>query len=155
MTNSSFARNLVKGKIAETIFAEMFRESGKYTVLEFGYEKIVPELIHGGYSDKSSIVETLRRAPDLAVIDKDERHVKLVEVKFRKALNNLEILEVAQRMHATWNPSSLFVATLDGFYFDSIENAITNNGHLATLSTDHVPGIKQLQYLKILQDFER
>jgi len=155
MTNAQFARNLVKGKIAETIFAEMFREAGKFTVLEFGYEKIVPELIHGGYSDKSSIVETLRRAPDFAVIDNERRHVKLIEVKYRAVMNNLEILNVARRMHETWNPSYLFVATLNGFYFDSIENVMSNNGRMAQLPEVDVPLDKQANYLQILSDFER
>ena len=45
MENIKFTKNLVKGKIAETIFAQMFREVGDYTVIEFGYEKIIPELI--------------------------------------------------------------------------------------------------------------
>ena len=39
--NITFARNLVKGKIAEAIFAQMLRETKEFTVLEFGYEKIV------------------------------------------------------------------------------------------------------------------
>ena len=38
MNNVLFARNLVKGKIAETIFAQMLRETNQFTVLEFGYE---------------------------------------------------------------------------------------------------------------------
>ena len=45
MSNITFARNLVKGKIAETVFAQMLRETKTYTVLEFGYEKVIPELL--------------------------------------------------------------------------------------------------------------
>lgn len=41
----TFARNLVKGKVAETVFAQMLRSTGAFTVLEFGYEKIIPELV--------------------------------------------------------------------------------------------------------------
>ena len=33
----TFSRNLVKGKIAETVFAQMLRSTGEFTVLEFGY----------------------------------------------------------------------------------------------------------------------
>jgi hypothetical protein len=69
----SFARNLVKGKIAETIFAQMLRETKQFTVLEFGYEKIVPELVQQGYSENNGLVETLRTAPDFAVINKDRK----------------------------------------------------------------------------------
>jgi len=40
--NVNFTKQLVKGKIAEVIFAQMFRQSGNFTVLEFGYEKVIP-----------------------------------------------------------------------------------------------------------------
>jgi len=51
MKHYDFARNLVKGKIAETIFAQMLRETGSFTVLEFGYEKIIPDLVGQGYEE--------------------------------------------------------------------------------------------------------
>lgn len=152
--NSDFTRNLVKGKIAETIFAQMFREAGVYTVLEFGYEKIIPELVQGGYDPNAGIVETLRTAPDFAVIDNDERKVKLIEVKYRSAVNNLEILKVAERMHAAWNPSWLFVCSLEGFYFDKVDKIKENNGHIDKLSNEIIPNTLQLRYLEILCDFE-
>ncbi|MGB4762012.1 MAG: hypothetical protein WBP12_01480 [Candidatus Saccharimonas sp.] len=152
--NITFTRNLVKGKIAETIFAQMFREAGKYTVLEFGYEKIIPELVQGGYDPNAGIVETLRTAPDFAVIDNDERKVKLIEVKYRHAINNLEILKVAERMHAAWNPSWLFVCSLEGFYFDKVDKILMNNGHMERLSNEVIPATVQLQYLVILREFE-
>ncbi len=154
MNVQSFTRNLVKGKIAETIFAQMFREANKYTVLEFGYEKIIPELVQAGYNSNTGIVETLRSAPDFAVIDNDERKVKLIEVKYRSAKNNLEILEVAKRMHELWNPSWLFVCSLDGFYFDKVDKIIENNGHIDKLSNEIIPNTLQLRYLEILCDFE-
>lgn len=156
MTSKStmFTRNLVKGKIAETIFAQMFRETKRYTVLEFGYENIIPELVQGGYDPNAGIVETLRTAPDFAVIDNDERHMKLIEVKYRGATNNLEIKKIADRMHASWNPSWLFICSLEGFYFDKVDKIIANNGHMERLSNEVVPAEVQLQYLVILRDFE-
>lgn len=69
MKNDNFARNLVKGKIAETIFAQMLRETRTFTVLEFGYEKIIPELVQQGYDENNIMLETLRTAPDFAVIN--------------------------------------------------------------------------------------
>lgn len=150
----NFARQLVKGKIAETVFAQMFRCVGKYTVLEFGYEKVIPELVQSGYSQQTGIIETLRTAPDFAVIDTNQRHVKLVEVKYRHAINNLEILKVAQRMHQAWNPSYLFIATLDGFYFDSIEAILAHNGVPAKLEDHDIPTEVQQEYLMIINEFE-
>lgn len=151
---TDFTRNLVKGKIAETVFAQMFREADKYTVLEFGYEKIIPELVQAGYNSNRGIVETLRTAPDFAVIDNTERHVKLIEVKFRSTMNNLHILSVAERMHAAWNPSWLFVCSLDGFYFDKVDKIITNNGHMDKLSSEVISADVQIKYLQLLCDFE-
>jgi len=69
MSNVNFTRQLVKGKIAETIFSQMFRESGNFTVLEFGYEKVIPEMIQQGFNESNPMIETLRTAPDFAVID--------------------------------------------------------------------------------------
>lgn len=152
--HTNFTRNLVKGKIAETIFAQMFRETRKYTVLEFGYEKIIPELVQAGYNSNTGIVETLRTAPDFAVIDNDERQVKLIEVKYRNIVNNLDILKIAERMHESWNPSWLFVCSLDGFHFDKVDKIVANNGHMNMLSVETVPAEVQVRYLQILKDFE-
>ena len=104
--------------------------------------------------DGAGIVETLRAAPDFAVIDNEERHVKLIEVKYRNAVNNLEILDVAKRMHASWNPSWLFVCSLEGFYFDKVDKIKENNGHIDKLSNEIIPNTLQLRYLEILCDFE-
>jgi len=76
----------------------MFRQSGKYTVLEFGYEKIVSELIQGDYVEHSRIIERLRTAPDFAIINNEMKAVRLVEVKYRRSLNPDEILKIALRM---------------------------------------------------------
>ena len=153
-TPINFTRQLVKGRIAETIFSQMFRESGNYTVLEFGYEKIVPELLQGGYVEHSRIIETLRTAPDFAIINNDKRAVRLVEVKYRRRLDPDETLKIAVRMQNSWNPSFLFLCTLDGFYFNNINRIVENGGLMAPLGTAYIPQETQAQYLKILQDFE-
>ena len=85
-TSTEFTHNLIKGKIAETIFAQMFRESRQFTVLEFGYEKIIPELIQQGYSQDNPTVNILRTAPDFAVIDHATSEVRLIEVKYQKPI---------------------------------------------------------------------
>ena len=152
--HTNFAKQLVKGRIAETIFAQMYRETGRFTVLEFGYERIIPELVQDGYDADTGIVETLRTAPDFAVIDKTKSHVQLVEVKYRSVMNNLEILKVAQRMRASWCPSYLFIATQQGFFFDGIDDIIENNGRMRQLSFDIVSQESQRAYLQLIVDFE-
>jgi len=155
MNNINFARNLVKGKIAETVFAQMHREAGEFTVLEFGYEKIIPELVQQGYKENNGMIETLRTAPDFAVIDRKTRNVKLIEVKYMRALNIGYVLKDAERMSQSWNPSYLFIATLEGFYFDEINKVIDNKGNISKLDNGHISDELQKQYLQILVDFEK
>ncbi|MBM3210010.1 hypothetical protein FJZ39_01545 [Candidatus Saccharibacteria bacterium] len=154
MNNVNFARNLVKGKIAETIFAQMLRETNQFTVLEFGYEKLVPELVMQGYNENYGLVETLRSAPDFAVINKTKKEVRLIEVKYMHHLSHEFALKAAIRMHASWNPSYLFIATLDGFYFGAIEKIMANNGNVAPLKHPFISQEIQEKYLRILCDFE-
>lgn len=149
--NLSFTRNLVKGRIAETIFAQMFRDSGQYTVLEFGYEKVVPQLV-GNYDHNNPVIESLRVAPDFAVIDQETKEVRLIEVKYRARLDINNVLDCARKMHASWNPSYLFIATLDGFYFDEISKIIIEDGNISRLTS--IPDETQSKYLQILINFE-
>jgi hypothetical protein len=149
-----FARNLVKGKIAETVFAQMLRETGEFTVLEFGYEKIIPDLVGQGYEENGGLVETLRTAPDFAVINHSTREVRLIEVKYMHTIDASYVLRYAERMHKSWNPSYLFIATLDGFYFGEITKIIENNGAIKPLEHPQVSMELQQNYIKILQDFE-
>ncbi len=39
-----FSKDLIKGKVAEVIFEQMFREEEKFTVIPFGYEHTMPTL---------------------------------------------------------------------------------------------------------------
>jgi hypothetical protein len=57
-------------------------------------------------------------------------------------------------MARSWNPSCLFVATLDGFYFDEIDKIIAADGAITMLDPAYIPISMQAKYLKILQDFE-
>jgi hypothetical protein len=155
MNNVIFARNLVKGKIAETIFAQMLRETNQFTVLEFGYEKVVPELVQQGYKENAGLVETLRSAPDFAVINKTKKEVRLIEVKYQKHISADFTLQAARRMHASWNPSYLFIATLNGFYFDEISKIIEKNGDIRVLKHPFISDEIQQKYLQILIDFEQ
>jgi len=154
MSNISFSRNLVKGKIAETVFSQMFRDSGNFTVLEFGYEKIVPELVQQGYDEKSEILETLKTAPDFAVINKNSKEIRLIEVKYRHTLRDDDILKCAQRMLDSWNPSFLFLATQDRFYFDEVKTICDKKGVISLLDYSVVSKDLQDKYSKILKDFE-
>ena len=154
MTNIDFAKNLVKGKIAETIFAQMLRETEVFTVLEFGYEKVIPQLIQNGMGEHSAMIETLRTAPDFAVINREDHRIHLIEVKYRRVLNPKSVLQCAERMSRSWNPSYLFVATLEGFYFGEINKIIAAEGHIEPLEHPRITAEVQARYLQLLQNFE-
>ncbi len=156
MKTTEFTRNLVKGRIAEVVFAQMLRSTNKFTVLEFGYEKIIPELVHYGHdhAKEGGVIDTLRTAPDFAVINRETKEVRLIEVKYRSVFRNDDMLLCAKKMHESWNPSYLFVATKEKFYFDEISTIIENNGNMNELEHPFIPNEKQAEYINILKDFE-
>lgn len=151
--DDSFAENLIKGKIAEVIFAQMFRDDDKYSVIPFGYENTMPELINRGASDiAKKVKENISSAPDFVLI-LDEREIYLVEVKYRKSLEPENLLEIATNQKAKWNPSWIFLATLDGFYFDSCSKIIDQQGAMKILG--FISKDSQRKYLKLLNRFEK
>lgn len=150
----SFARNLVKGKIAETVFAQMLRSTSSFTVLEFGYEKIIPELVGRGKGGDNEMVETLRTAPDFAVINNITKEVQLIEVKYRARFTKLNVLDIAERMSRNWNPSYLFLASEEGFYFGEVKSLVENGGDIKRLDHPQIPISSQDEFLKILNEFE-
>jgi hypothetical protein len=154
MNNIAFARNLVKGKIAEAVFAQMLRSTGEFTVLDFGYDRIIPELVQHGEGGDNEMVETLRTAPDFAVINKKTKEVHLIEVKYRRTFIQKNILEIAERMSKNWNPSYLFLASVDGFYFGEVKTIIKNKGRIELLEHKQIPKETQIAFLRILNDFE-
>ncbi|MFO0704208.1 MAG: hypothetical protein U0525_05865 [Patescibacteria group bacterium] len=86
-TPIDFTRNLIKGKIAETIFEQMIREVGKYTVIPFGYEHTVPTLAQYQHIARvKDVMENIKDAPDFALVSEDKQNIYLVEVKFQKDL---------------------------------------------------------------------
>lgn len=154
MNNVQFTKQLVKGRIAETIFSQMLRSAGCFTVLEFGYEKVIPDLLQYNHGHDNPVIETLRAAPDFAVINRETKEVHLIEVKYRRHLKFEDALNIAQRMHESWNPSYLFVATLDGFYFDKVGTVISNEGRMSRLRHPQIPAQVQAEYLEVLREFE-
>lgn len=155
-TALAFSKNLIKGRIAEVVFEQMFRSVKKFTVIPFGYERIIPEIAR--VQDRTTDSQTmgiLRSAPDFALIDQDTRDVKLIEVKYRRKLDPQDILAVAKKIKASWNPSYLFLATLNGFYFDEVGVIIANNGAVQILPEEIIPKDTQKEYLQLLEDFEQ
>lgn len=149
-----FSKELIKGKIAEMIFEQMLRDAGCFTILAFGYENILPELMHRQQDMKTeATMEIIRRAPDFAVINNETHDVTLIEVKYRKSLHPGEALEIANRMHSSWKPAYLFLATPERFYFDKVMTIIKENGWIKPFEHKNIPEQLQQKYLDLLNSF--
>lgn len=150
--DKDFQKKLIKGKIAEEIFHQMFIEDGKYVVIPFGYEKVLPELVR--FKDKS-LLSSIKDSPDFVLSYKDEsvEDILLVEVKYRYRINTKENLQMAKEQNKRWSPSCLFVASLNGFHFDKCSDVIKNNGIMNHLSEKMVSKSLQFKYLKLLAEF--
>lgn len=150
----NFSKQLIKGRIAETLFEQMLRDTGNFTILAFGYENLLPELVHRQQDiPMQETMEIIRRAPDFAVINNNSHDVYLIEVKYMMQPTPEKILEVANKMVASWKPSFLFLATPDGFFFGKASDVIKNGGEIKALETSFVPEEIQGNYLKILNGF--
>lgn len=153
-TTFEFSKQLIKGKVAEMIFEQMLREAGTFTILGFGYEKVLPELMHKqGEVRAKETMEVIRRAPDFAIIDNDTHEVHLVEVKFRAHNSVSDILDIATKLHSSWKPAYLFLATPHGFYFGKASDIKNKEGHIYPLRTSYVSEELQEKYLELLNQF--
>ena len=153
--DTKFSRDLIKGKIAEIIFDQMFREAGEHTTIPFGYESIVPELSQCNKSSKAQrVIDNIRHSPDFVLISRSKESVYLVEVKYRSKFNKENMKNLANKQKSRWHPSWIFVATLNGFYFDSCSNIIKNNSEVAKLENWVISKDLQHKYLNLLKEFE-
>lgn len=153
--NIEFSKNLIKGKIAEMIFERMFAESGEFTILRSGYEYTYPELAQ--YHQLKFVEEYLtkiRHNPDFILISSDRERAFIVEVKYRAHPDPREIIKMAQLIKNLQNPSFLFIASPDGFFFDSCNKILNNKGEVNRLDTTWVSKEIQDKYLKLINEFE-
>jgi hypothetical protein len=82
-TLTEFSEQLIKGKIAELEFSQLFRNGHKSTVIPFGYENTFPEIAqYANLANDKQAVEIIRSAPDFALFSHDKKEVYLVEVKY-------------------------------------------------------------------------
>jgi len=125
MPNQRFVHMLIKGRIVETLFHQMFIEATNFTVIPLGYENIIPELSQYQHRVKDqTALDNLRNVPDFALISGNKEEVNLVEVKYRKNFTGKEISEIAKEICRKWDNVFLFIATNDTFYFDKCEKIV-------------------------------
>jgi len=152
-----FTENLIKGRIAETVFERMFLATEHYTVLKGGYEHTMPLVAQiSPELENIKVLEGIRKSPDFVVIlndsQDDHRYIYLVEVKYRKFFKIDAILKEAEDIQQFWPHSYLFVATNDGFFMDKCSNIIKDK-YIQHLSKDIVSKDLQDEYLGILREF--
>lgn len=158
MTNKQtpieFSEQLIKGKIAELIFSQMLRNSRKFTVIPFGYENTFPEIAqYSNMAIDQQVFETIRNAPDFALVSHDKKDVYLVEVKYRHSISDTYVKTDAEKIQNRWKSVQLFIATPLGFYFGNCSDIISTGGKISPLNTDWVKEEEQKEYIKMLNEF--
>lgn len=151
---TEFSEQLIKGKIAELVFSQMFRNGHKFTVIPFGYENTFPEIPqYANLANDKQAVEIIRSAPDFALVSHDKKEVYLVEVKYRSILSEKYVLEMAEKIQSRWKSVHLFITTPEGFYFGNCAEIISNNGIIPKLQNEWVEETIQTDYTRILNEF--
>ena len=154
MDTVEFSKQLIKGRVAEMIFEQMLRDAGGFTVLGFGYEKVIPELARKQATiEAERTMEIIRRAPDFAVIKHENNKVYLVEVKYMHNITREKVYTAADRMINSWDPSYLFIVTPHSFYFESVRSIVEKKGQIEAFGYDAVPKELQDKYLVLLNSF--
>src|SRR5438046_2655307 len=107
---SEFAHNLIKGKIAETIFELMFREANEFSVFRNGFEYAEEYLAQYRSRLKfTEVLDSFTGAPDFLLVKDDRTSAYLVEVKYRSHLDENEIISIAKKIVERWDHSYLFI----------------------------------------------
>jgi hypothetical protein len=155
MNNIHFTHELIKGKIAELIFAQMIRSTDAYTILEFGYEKTLPSLaqMHPKSPATAETMEIIKRAPDFTIINHKSKEVHLIEVKYMNKVTKSRVLQAAKAIQKSWKRAALFIASPEGFYFDTVEDVIASKGEIRSFKHPKIPAKTQIQYLELLNEF--
>lgn len=154
--NIDFARNLTKGKIVETIFWMMFRDNKDFSVLPFGYERLIPEIatLRQKLSIGIQTAEQISQNPDFVLISNDKTKIIPVDVKFRADIYKRyrDIKSKAKKTLEAWKECWYFVATPTNFYFESCKDILEGN-KLKSLSEKLVNYNSQQEYLSLLKEF--
>ena len=153
--NIDFSKNLIKGKITEIIFERMFTEVGEFTILRSGYEYTLPELAqYRQLPEVEKYIENLRKIPDFILISDDRKRAFIVEVKYRTKRVDENIFKITSDILKIWNPSWLFVASPDGFFFSPCSTIKKNKGKIGRLPESWINKKIQDKYLKLMNEFK-
>jgi hypothetical protein len=154
MQKESFEHSLIKGRIAETIFEMMFRDTKKFTVLHLGYEYTTSILAqYRNMVVMQKVLDPVRKAPDFMLLTEDKTQAYLVEVKYRAFPDKKEIVEIARKIVKNYPTCHLFLISKKGFYFDPVHSIINKNGDMELLKFSWVTRRIQDKYKKPAEDY--
>ncbi len=154
MNNINFTHQLIKGKIAEIIFEQMINHTKGYTILEFGYEKVVRQLANEPKTKNiSETIEVVRRAPDFAVINEKTHEITLIEVKYMNEPKPARVLATARDIKKSWKRASLFIASPAGFFYDDVDSLIAHKGTPTPFTHGNIKPDTITAYLDLLNKF--
>lgn len=121
-----FIKKLVKGKIVEIIFWQMFADSGEFDIIPLGYEYQQPTLTQLKHSNPivQDAVAGISSLPDFLLVTKDDSAAFVVEVKYRFQPELSEIIEIAKEIVSRHKHAWLFLASSDMFYFSPCHDII-------------------------------
>jgi len=110
-------KNVLKGNIVSTTLKTLLENSG-YTVIPFGIESVIREILNMGYSEYRGITEfndNLRHMPDFFVIDHELQKGWLVEVKYRSKLDEICRMDLASGVsnYGKWLPIYMILVVKD------------------------------------------
>ena len=149
---NTFEHNLIKGKIAETIFELMFQESKKFSVFHFGYEYTAEYLAQYNLALPKDVLDNIRHSPDFIIVTQDKKQAYLAEVKYRAHVVDQEIIDIAKKLKERWNPAYVFVISNTGFYFTPA-NTIINEKKMTALDKNWIHSELQAKYFKLVKDY--
>lgn len=151
--NIDFSRRLIKGRIAEVVFEQMIREEERYMVIPFGYEHTMPTLAQYRHiSEVPKVIDNISEAPDFALISDDKTKIFLVEVKFQRKFDILEIQDYSEKLLKRWESPWIFVATPEAFYCSPCRT-VAASGEIHALPDSWVNRERQAEYLKLMNEF--
>ena|SRR5260221_13425667 len=149
MNQNNFPENLIKGRIAETVFEQMFRQGSDFDIYPLGYEYTIPILRqfhdHPKFQQHKEIIDKILRnfnnSPDFLFVKPDKSNLFVVEVKYLEMYNQDQVMSYAEEVNAKWDPAWLFLATKSAFYFDSCNDIIHHKPNCSLLGYDWISDV--------------
>ena len=130
----SFASQVVKGRIAETLVEEMFKKSG-YKVYRFGYEAILQNISQSNVDIKESDTkEKIQSIPDFIVVSPNGS-IQLIEVKYRSD-GNIKPMELEKYAYFWEEARIILVSPKEPHFRISYISRFLKDGKLYPLEND-------------------